>query len=382
MKVISLLGASGSIGLQTVDVCLEHPDKFQIKAISVGSNIAVLRELLAKLDSVELVSIDSKAHAKTIKEQFNHLEVVSGKEGLIAVATYEKSNLVVNAVVGYVGLIPTVKAIECKKDIAIANKETLVVAGEVITKLCKEHQVKLLPIDSEHSAIFQALQGNTMNSVKRLIITASGGSFRDLSREQLKEVSLEDALKHPNWAMGSKITIDSATMMNKGLEVIEAHWLFDIDYDKIEVLLHPQSIIHSMVEYHDKAVIAQLGTADMRHPIQYALSYPERLNHSSESLDLTKIQTLTFKAMDYERFPLLKLAFEVGIKKGNLAAVMNGANEQANQFFQEGKISFLDIEKLVFEACEKCTFKQVVTLEDCLSANEWGRQYVKERVIG
>ncbi len=380
MKKISLLGASGSIGIQTVDVCLEHPDKFQIKALSVGQNINQCRIILDKLKGVELVCISDENDAKILQKEYPEIKIVFGDQGLIEVATTTSTDILVNAVVGYVGLVPTIEAIKSRKDIALANKETLVVAGEVVTQLCKEMKVKLLPIDSEHSAIFQALQGNELSDVKRLIITASGGSFRELNRSQLKDVTLQDALKHPNWAMGSKITIDSATMMNKGLEVIEAHWLFGFDYDQIDVILHPQSIIHSMVEYHDKAVIAQLGTADMRHPIQYALSYPRRYSHESESLDFVKLHTLTFKEMDFERFPLLKLAYDVGRKKGNLAAVMNGANEMANQLFREEKISFLKIEELVIEACEKCEYKKNVTLNDCLQANEWGKNYVLERI--
>lgn len=379
MRKISLLGASGSIGIQTVDVCLQHPDQFEIVALSVGQNIEQCRKILTQIQP-KLVCISSEENAHVLRAEFPQLRVVFGEEGLLEVASYPQADVLVNALVGFVGLLPTLKAIEAKKEIALANKETLVVAGEIVTEACRKANVKLVPIDSEHSAIFQALQGNRLESVKRLIITASGGSFRNKSRDELRDVTVEQALNHPNWKMGAKITIDSATMMNKGFEVIEAHWLFDLDYDKIDVVLHPESVIHSMVEYQDHAIMAQLGTPDMRLPIQYALSYPERLSLNDESLDFVKLQQLTFKEADFKRYPLLALAYEAGRKKGNLAAVLNGANEMANQLFRDGKISFLQIEELVIEACNACHFKEKISLQDCIEANAWGKQFVLERL--
>lgn len=379
MRKISLLGASGSIGMQTVDVCLQHPDQFEIVAFSVGQNIEQCRKILSLIQP-ELVCISNADQAKALSLEFPQLRFVYGEEGLLEVASFPKADVLVNALVGFVGLLPTLKAIEAKKEIALANKETLVVAGEIVTEACRKAGVKLVPIDSEHSAIFQALQGNRLDSVKRLIITASGGSFRNRTRDELRDVTVEQALNHPNWKMGAKITVDSATMMNKGFEVIEAHWLFDLDYDKIDVVLHPESVIHSMVEYQDHAIIAQLGTPDMRLPIQYALSYPERLSLNDESLDFVKLRQLTFKEADFKRYPLLALAYEAGRKKGNLAAVLNGANEMANQLFREGKISFLQIEELVIEACKECQFKDKISLQDCIEANAWGKQFVLERL--
>ncbi len=380
MKNINLLGASGSIGMQTVDVCLQHPDQFSIVALSVGKNIDRCRQILKQLKTVELVSISDPEQAKQLAPEFPEIRFVSQEAGLQEVAVYAPGQIVVNALVGFVGLQPTMAAIEAGKDIALANKETLVVAGEIVTAACRQFHVRLIPIDSEHSAIFQALQGNDPADIQRLIITASGGAFRDRTREELQQVTLEQALCHPNWKMGAKITIDSATMMNKGFEVIEAHWLFNVDYDRIEVVLHPESVIHSMVEYQDHAVMAQLGTPDMRLPIQYALSYPKRLSLNDESLDFVRLKQLNFKAADFDRYPLLALAYEAGRKKGNLAAVMNGANEMANQLFREGRIQFLQIEQLVLEVCRCCPFQQQVTLQDCIKANAWGKQAVLERV--
>lgn len=380
MKTINLLGASGSIGMQTVDVCLQHPDLFRIVAFSVGKNIEQCRNILKMIPPVKLVSISSHEDAEILAKEYPNIRFVSGDEGLIEVASYPEGNTCVNALVGFAGLAPTMAAIHSKKELALANKESLVVAGEIVTRACRENGVNLVPIDSEHSAIFQALQGNRHGDIAKLIITASGGSFRNLTHDQLENVTVEQALNHPNWKMGAKITIDSATMMNKGFEVIEAHWLFDIDYDNIEVVIHPESVIHSMVEYCDHAVMAQLGTPDMRLPIQYALSYPNRLSLNDESLDFVKLKQLNFKEADFNRYPLLGLAFEAGKRKGNLAAVMNGANDTANQLFRDGKISFLDIENLVIEACRQCEFKRNITLQDCIEANQWGKNFVLERV--
>ena len=361
MKKIVLLGASGSIGLQTIDVVKSNLDLFEIVGISIGNNIEILEKILLEIN-VKNVCVKNEKDFLILKEKYKYINFYYGDEGLIHLVNLSDYDLLVNALVGFVGFKPTLTAIENKKDIALANKETLVVAGELVNKALEKNNVKLFPIDSEHSAILQCLQGNKFKEVKKMIITASGGSFRNLSRNDLKSVSIDDALNHPNWKMGAKITIDSATMMNKGFEVIEAHWLFNIDYDKIDVILHDESIIHSMVEYIDGAIIAQIGDADMRVPIQYALSYPNRLKRNS-NFSITDFKALHFKEMDYDRFPLLKLAFDVGKKKGNLPCVLNAANEVANNAFREGKITFLDIEKIVFKCVEEFEFIENIDLD-------------------
>lgn len=353
VKKISLLGATGSIGRQTMDVVRENHDLFDIVAFSAGKNIELTRQYIREF-SPELVSVQEKADYESLQAEFPSIRFVYGDDGLVEVAVYHSSEILVNAVIGSVGLYPTLKAIQEKKDIAIANKETLVTAGHLVMEAAKENGVRILPVDSEHSAIFQALQGEKSKNIERLIITASGGSFRDLTREQLEHVTVEQALNHPNWSMGAKITIDSATMMNKGLEVIEAHWLFDMPYDKISVLLHKESIIHSMIEFHDGSVMGQLGTPDMRVPISYALMYPDRLqNASKERLDLAKIATLHFQEMSFTRFPCLQYAFDAGKVGGTMPTVLNAANEAAVDLFLKGKVSFLQIERLIYQELEK-----------------------------
>ena len=353
MKKISLLGATGSIGRQTMEVVRENRELFKIVAFSAGKNMTLTRQYITEF-APELVSVQEKEDFEALQVEFPNVRFVYGEGGLVEVAVYHSCDIVVNAVIGSVGLYPTLKAIQEKKDIAIANKETLVTAGHLVMEAAKQHGVRILPVDSEHSAIFQALQGEKEKNIERLIITASGGSFRDLSREQLKNVTVEQALNHPNWSMGAKITIDSATMMNKGLEVIEAHWLFNLPYDQISVLLHKESIIHSMVEFHDGSVMGQLGTPDMRVPIAYALMYPDRLkNASKERLDLAKIATLHFENMSFERFPCLQYAFEAGKAGGSMPTVLNAANEVAVDLFLKGKIPFLQIESLIYQALDK-----------------------------
>lgn len=353
MKYISLLGATGSIGTQTLDLIREHPDQFQLIAITAGKNIGLVRKIISEFHP-RLVSVQTKEDCKTLKQEFpSGITFVYGEKGLVEAAVHEQADIVLNAVIGSVGLYPTLQAIEAGKKIAIANKETLVTAGHLVMTAAKENNVEILPVDSEHSAIFQCLQGEHINEVSRLLITASGGSFRDLSREELKSVTLEQALNHPNWSMGSKITIDSATMMNKGLEVIEAHWLFDMPYDKIDVLLHRESIIHSLVEFHDSSVVAQLGTPDMRVPIQYALTYPERIPlESAKRLDLVEIGQLHFEKMDMDRYRCLKFAYEAGRIGGTMPTVLNAANEEAVNAFLERKIPFIRIEELIENALE------------------------------
>lgn len=375
MKNIILLGASGSIGEQTIDVVKQHPDRFKIVGISVGRRIDKVREILRDFP-IAHICVQTKEDAVLLSKEYPDVHLYYGDEGLVTLATLREGDVLVNALVGFVGLVPTIEAIKARKDIALANKETLVVGGELVKELISKYRVRLLPIDSEHSAIFQCLQGNNHNEVARLIVTASGGSFRDRTREQLVGVTKADALQHPNWSMGAKITIDSATMMNKGLEVIEAHYLFDLPYDKIDVLIHRQSIIHSMVEYVDHSIMAQLGTSDMRHPIQYALSYPHRFPLNSEPLDFMKWNQLTFEKASFERFPMLKLAYECGRKKGNMPAIMNAANEAAVDLFLRDKIAFLDIERFVAQACEHVMFQPNVTLQSIVESDQLARAYV------
>lgn len=350
MKLISLLGATGSIGTQTIDIIREHPTEFRLAAFSVGKNINLARKLIGDFKP-ELVSVQDYSDCHTLKAEFPQTNFTYGNEGLIEVAVFEKSEILVNAVLGSVGLHPTLQAIECGKVIAIANKETLVTAGHLVMEAATKNNVRLLPVDSEHSAIFQALQGEKDKNIERLILTASGGSFRERSREELENVTVQEALNHPNWSMGAKITIDSATMMNKGLEVIEAHWLFHMPYEKIDVLLHKESIIHSMVEFHDSSIIAQLGTPDMRVPIQYALTFPDRVPLSTATrLNLASIGKLHFQEMDVERFRCLQYAYMAGNKGGTMPTVLNAANETAVAAFLAGKIRFLQIEDLIERA--------------------------------
>ena len=381
MKQVILLGASGSIGVQTIDVIEQHPDEFELVAFSVGKRVQIVRDVLAKMD-VKEVCVMNKEDADALSLEYPNVHFTYGDEGLVHLASLDKGDIVVNALLGFAGLIPTLTAIEHKKDIALANKETLVAGGMFVKEAINKHGVNLYPIDSEHSAIFQCLQGNPHKSIKRLIITASGGSFRDKTRAELEGVSVKQALSHPNWSMGAKITIDSASMMNKGLEVIEAHWLFDLPFSKIDTIMHRESVIHSMVEYEDTAVMAQLGTPDMRLPIQYALTYPSRLPLESEPLDLLKLSTLHFEPLSYERFPLLKLAYEVGEKGGNLPAIMNGANEAAVAMFLEEKISFLEIEEYVHKAVHDLEFIAHPTLEEVIASDKKARAYVIQCVKG
>ncbi|WP_308697721.1 1-deoxy-D-xylulose-5-phosphate reductoisomerase [uncultured Thomasclavelia sp.] len=380
MKNITVLGVTGSIGMQTVDVVKNHLDKFKIVAMSAGYNIKQVEEILEMID-VEYVCVVQKKDAQYLQEKYPDLKVTYGQEGLIKIATLPQIDIVLNAIVGFAGLVPTIEAIKAKKDIALANKETLVVAGHIITKLVKENNVRLLPVDSEHSAIFQSLNGEKHQQIKRIILTASGGSFRDKSRDELIGVTVEEALNHPNWSMGAKITIDSATLFNKGLEVIEAKWLFDVSYDQIDVLIHPESIIHSMVEFVDTSVIGQLGNPDMRLPIQYALTYPDRdVLVNGESLDLAKIASLTFKKPDLDRFKALALAYKAGRTGGSMPCVLNGANEMANELFRNNKIEFLQIEELVEKALKAHQVISVPTLEQLVEVDSWARNFVLKEI--
>ncbi len=346
MKHIGILGASGSVGMQGIDIIREHSDSFKLVSFAVGKSVEIAQNIIDEFEP-DICCIQNESDINKLNLVGKHTKVVFGDEGLLKVAGYEKNDILLNSILGSVGLKPTLHAIDQGIDIALANKETLVVAGEIVMQRAKEKRVNILPVDSEHSAIFQCLNGESHKNIEKLIVTASGGSFRDKTREQLKDVTLEDALNHPNWSMGKKITIDSATMMNKGLEVIEAKWLFDLPIEKIETILHKQSIIHSMVEFNDTSVIAQLGTPDMRMPILYAFSYPDRKPRNAERLDLAKVGTLDFKTMDLERYKCLALAYRAIEVGGTLPVVMNAVNEVAVQLFLDGKISFLDIETII-----------------------------------
>lgn len=347
MKNIYLLGASGSIGMQTLDVISRYKNEFVLKSFSVNTNIIFAREVIIKFKP-EMVSVGKKEDMVKLKKEFPHIFFSYGAQGLIDVATYSlDGGYLVNAVMGSVGLEPTIAAIKKKRDILLANKETLVIGGEIIMPLVKEYKIRLLPIDSEHSAILQCLLAGKNEEVRKVIITASGGSFRDKSREELKTVTKNDALRHPNWEMGSKITIDSATMINKGFEVIEAYYLFGIKLDKIETILHKESIVHGIVEYVDGTMISQMAIPDMRIPIEYALFYPKRNENEYRKVDLSKLKNLSFEKMDFARFPLLELAYDVIRRKGILPVVFNAANEAAVNLFLNDRINFLEIENIV-----------------------------------
>ena len=343
MKNISLLGSTGSIGKQTLEVAAANPDKMKIRVLAAHTSDTILEEQIRAVEPDFAVLTDKEAAAR-LKARYNgKTEILAGEEGLLTAATYSEVDTVLASMVGYAGLRPTMAAINCGKNIALANKETLVAAGSLVMEAVAKNNVSLTPVDSEHSAIFQALQGGKEDEVKRLLITASGGPFRGKKRSELETVTLAQCLNHPNWSMGKKITVDSSTLANKGLEVIEAHWLFNMPYEKIDVVVHPQSIIHSLVEFCDGSVIAQLGEPDMRLPIQYALSYPCRYHKAFDQLDLIKAGTLTFEAPDMEAFPSLRIAIDCGKAGGTLPCVFNAANEEAVYAFLDNKIKYLDI---------------------------------------
>jgi 1-deoxy-D-xylulose-5-phosphate reductoisomerase len=371
---ISILGSTGSIGTQTLEVVREIGG-IKVTAITAGSNIDLL-EVQAKEFKPELVCVMDTDKALELKKRLSGLkcEVLSGMDGLVAAATIASADTVVNSVVGNIGLRPTVAAIKAGKNIALANKETLVTSGELVMKLIKDNNVSMYPVDSEHSAIFQSLQGNSGNKIENIWLTASGGPFRGMT--DLSKVTLADALKHPNWSMGKKITIDSATMMNKGLEVIEAKWLFNVDLDRIKVVVHPQSIVHSMVEYEDGAIIAQLGVPDMKVPIQYALTYPKRIKNGFPKLNFFEHSNLTFEKPNPKVFTCLALAFDAIKTGGTMPAVLNAANEVAVAKFLDNKIGFTDIPKLIEKAMSAYTVKYNYSLEDVYEADSFAREYV------
>ena len=380
MKRISLLGATGSIGVQTLDIIGANRDRFDLVACSAGRNIERVREIVRQFEP-EIVSVIEKEQSEQLKGEFPNVSFVYGDEGLIEVAANSGADMLLNAVIGSVGLQPTLRAIEQEIPIAIANKETLVAAGHIVMREAKRRNVPILPVDSEHSALFQALNGEKRSAVSKLILTASGGSFRHLTRDELQGVTVKEALAHPNWSMGNKLTIDSATMMNKGLEVIEAHHLFDMPFDQIECVLHKESIIHSVVEFEDTSMIAQMGSPDMRVPIQYALTYPDRIPmQRPKQLRLGELGQLHFAPMDYERFRALQLAFDAGRAGGTLPTVMNAANEQAVQLFMEEKIPFLQIDELVERTMDAHSNIQNPDLETILQIDRQTRTDVLNHV--
>ncbi|MBR4706663.1 MAG: 1-deoxy-D-xylulose-5-phosphate reductoisomerase [Pseudobutyrivibrio sp.] len=377
---ISLLGSTGSIGTQTLDIVSQNPDELSVVAMSCGKNIDLFEKQIRKYKP-SLVSIGTEDLAKDLKQRLSDMDIkVSfGMEGLIEVATYEEADTVLTAVVGMIGVQPTIAAINAGKTIALANKETLVTAGHIIMPLAKEKGVSILPVDSEHSAIFQSLNGERHNKISKILLTASGGPFRGKTLEDLENVKLEDALKHPNWSMGAKITIDSATMINKGLEVMEAKWLFGVNLNQIEVVVHPQSILHSAVEFMDGAVIGQMGTPDMRLPILYALFYPNRKTLYAEPLDIFKVGTLTFERPDLETFYGLQLAYDAMSAGGNVPTVFNAANERAVAKFLKNKIKFLEIPEIVSEAMINVDFIDNPTIEQVLATEQMTYDFIESR---
>jgi 1-deoxy-D-xylulose-5-phosphate reductoisomerase len=375
-KTVAILGSTGSIGRQTVEVIRRHREQFSVCALAAGHNVDELANQIRMLKP-SLVSVATERAAEELRKQVgDRVEIAVGEQGLIDVATHPDADVVLTAVVGTRGLAPTIAAIQAGKTIALANKETLVAAGHVVTKLAADNNVPILPVDSEHSAIFQCLQGERIHTVRRIILTASGGPFRERTLEEMKHVSVTDALRHPNWSMGAKITLDSATLMNKGLEVIEAHWLFGLPYEKVDVVIHPQSIIHSLVEFVDSAQIAQLGMPDMKVPIQFALTYPERVAAEWPRLDLTEIAQLTFAKPDLQRFPCLRLAYEAGKAGGSMPAVLNAANEVAGSLFLNGTIGFLDIANLIAQVMENHSVVADPDLETIIALDSWARAEV------
>ncbi len=377
MRRISILGSTGSIGTQTLEV-VENLGDFQVAALTGNQNIDLL-ERQARKFRPEFVAVMQEGKAETLRGRLadTDVRVLCGMEGLLAAATCDGVDTVVTSVVGNIGLKPTFAAIEAGKNIALANKETLVSAGQLVMDAARRHGSKIYPVDSEHSAIFQSLQGNEGNAIARILLTASGGPFRGKKREELQHITAADALKHPNWSMGRKITIDSATLMNKGLEVMEAKWLFGVEVEQIEVLIHPQSIVHSAVEYEDGAIIAQLGEPDMRVPIQYALTYPKRVKNPFPRIDFTQRSTLTFEQPDTETFRCLALAYRALHTGGTLPAVLNGANEIAVERFLQGGLSFLEIPALIERTMDAYTVKYEYTLEDLLEADAWARTFAR-----
>jgi 1-deoxy-D-xylulose-5-phosphate reductoisomerase len=381
VKAITLIGSTGSIGTQTLDIVSEHPDKFRIVGLAAGRNVELFAAQIRQFrPQIAAISAADKLPElqEAIKDVYPQPILLAGETGVIEVARYGDAQTVVTGIVGCAGLLPTIAAIEAGKDIALANKETIIAGAPVVLPLVEKHGVKLLPADSEHSAIFQCLQGVPQGGLRKILLTASGGAFRDWPVEKLPTVKVADAIKHPNWSMGRKITVDSATLMNKGLEVIEAHYLFGMDYDDIEIVIHPQSIIHSLIELQDTSVLAQLGWPDMRLPLLYAMSWPERIYTNWERLNLVKSGDLTFREPDHQKYPCMGLAYAAGRAGGSMPAVLNAANEQAVALFLDEKIGYLDIARCIEFVCDRHQNdnKQNPSLDDILAADQWARQEV------
>jgi 1-deoxy-D-xylulose-5-phosphate reductoisomerase len=379
VKAITLLGSTGSIGTQTLDILESHPEDFRLVGIAAGNNVELLAQQVRQFKP-EIVAICNASKLDDLKVALADLDpqpiILAGDDGVVEVARYGDAEAVITGIVGCAGLLPTLAAIEAGKDIALANKETLIAGGPAVLPLVEKHGVKLLPADSEHSAIFQCLQGVPDRGLRRIILTASGGAFRDWPVEKLPQVTVADALKHPNWSMGRKITVDSATLMNKGLEVIEAHYLFGQDYDDIDIVIHPQSIIHSLIELQDTSVLAQLGWPDMRLPLLYAISWPDRVYTDWEPLDLVKAGTLTFREPNHAKYPCMDLAYAAGRAGGTMTAVLNAANEKAVELFLDEKIGYLDIAKVIERVCDRHRDDLVAqpSLEDILTVDQWARR--------
>lgn len=379
MKQLAILGSTGSIGTQTLDVVRQYPDKFSVYALSAHRKIDLLIQQALEFNPA-VVCIGDETFYQPLRDALSDLpiKVLAGEKALAEMVTMPAIDVVVAAMVGYAGLKPTIEAIKAKKIIALANKETLVVAGELICRLAQRYNVPILPVDSEHSAIFQSLVGEDVQKVEKLLLTASGGPFRTFTYDQMQHVTASQALQHPNWEMGAKITIDSASMMNKGFEVIEARWLFDMPLEKIQVLVHPQSVVHSAVQFVDGSVIAQMGTPDMRLPIQYALTYPERWQSNVPRLDLFSVNSLTFEAPDLQRFPNLRLAYDAMEKGGNMPCVLNAANEVVNLAFREGRCGFLQMSDVIAQTMTKANFIDQPTYEDYVETDVEARKIAKE----
>lgn len=380
MKQIAILGSTGSIGTQALEVIALHPDQYQVSVLAAYQNDELLESQIMKYQPTLAVLVDEKAAGRLKSRYIGTTRIISGEEGLMEAAALPESDIVLTAMVGASGIKPTIAALEAGKDIALANKETLVAAGEIVTKLAAQTGSRLLPVDSEHSALFQCLQGEKSKNIAKLILTASGGPFRGFTREQLQHITVEQCLQHPNWSMGRKITVDSATLINKGLEVIEAKWLFDVPIDCVEVVVHPQSIVHSMIEFIDGSTMAQMGRPDMRLPIQYAFSWPERLISPAMPVDWRQVMQLDFMPPDINAFPGLRLAYEVGRVGGTLPCVFNAANEVAVGAFLDRRLPFLAIAEVVEETLARHTNTATPQLADIFAADEWSRQFAKERI--
>ena len=380
MKKITILGSTGSIGLSALDVIKKNPGRFQVVALAAGRNVELLKKQI-EIFKPKLVSVSTKENAYKLRQDLslnNKIRILYDKEGLNEISSFSAADIVVSAISGAAGLMPTLAAIDAGKNVALANKETMVMAGEIVNRRAKQKKVKIIPVDSEHSAIFQCLQGEKIENLKRIILTASGGPFLNFTVNELKQVKLNEALKHPRWKMGKKITIDSATLMNKGLEVIEAKWLFNLDIANIDVLIHPQTIVHSMIELIDGSVLAQMGIPDMRIPIAYALTYPERIINDLSSLNLLETEKLEFRQPDIRKFPCLRLAYVAGICSGTAPSVLNAANEIAVAAFLEKRIKFIDLPKIIDKVLNAHICRKDPSLEDILDADSWARIKTKE----